>query len=332
MKDEAQLKEYYDRELVPALSELEGRRKKVMLGVIASTLCGLALMASPIIALGAMAALGMGDNPVCCCLGFIPFFAGIAVLGGGYGLVTRAYVRDFKANVMGKIVKFLDEGLTYSKDGGIAEPAYMESKIFQTHADRYHCEDHIMGTVGKTKVDFSEVHSEYKTEYRDSKGHRHTQWHTIFRGVFFVADFNKEFKGLTLVLPDTAQNLFGNLVGNFLQSHTIGRPDLVKLEDPEFEKLFVVYGNDQVEARFILSPSLMARMSEFKKKTGKKIHFSFCKSQVYVAVPYGEDLFEPRIFRTLLDFAQVKKYSDDLQLVLGIVEDLNLNTRIWGKE
>jgi hypothetical protein len=198
--------------------------------------------------------------------------------------------------------------------------------------DRYHSEDYVSGSVGKTKVEFSEVHSEYKTEYHDSKGHRHEVWHDIFRGVFFVADFNKEFKGLTLVLPDTAQKMFGDMIGSFFQKHSIGRPDLVKMEDPEFEKLFVVYGNDQVEARYILSPALMQRLVEYKKKTGKTLHFSFCKSKVYVAIPYNKDLFEPRIFRSIVDFDEVKGYFEDLQLVVSMVEDLNLNTRIWGKE
>ena len=40
--------------------------------------------------------------------------------------------------------------------------------------------------------------------------------------------------------------------------------ELVKLEDPEFEKSFVVYSGNQTEARYILSTSLMRRILDYK--------------------------------------------------------------------
>ncbi len=320
MRTNEELKDYYDRELMPALKEVEARRKGVMWSVVAVVVVGFGMMASTLFF------MPFG------CLAFIPFLLGGLILGGGYHYVTRDYVRDFKANVMAKIIRLVDEGLTYTPSAGIPQSVYAESQIFPRHADRYRCEDRVHGTIGKTAVEFSEVHSEYKTQHRDGKGRSRTEWHTIFWGMFFVADFNKDFKGLTLVLPDTAQSWFGEAIGSFLQSHSIGRPDLVKLEDPEFEKLFVVYGSDQVEARYILSPSLMERMTSYRKKTGRKVHFSFNKSKIYVAVSCEENLFEPRIFGSMMDLALVKKYVDDVKLAVGIVEDLNLNTRIWGKE
>ena len=72
-----------------------------------------------------------------------------------------------------------------------------------------------------------------------------------------MADFNKNFNGHTVVLPDTAEKILGKF-GQSLQSMS-SRGELVKLEDPEFEKEFCVYGDDQVEARYILSPALMKR-------------------------------------------------------------------------
>ena len=52
---------------------------------------------------------------------------------------------------------------------------------------------------------------------------------------------------------------------------------------------------------------------------------------MFVAVTYTKRLFEPKIFTTLLDFEMVREYFEDLQLAAGIVDDLNLNTRIWSK-
>lgn len=124
--------------------------------------------------------------------------------------------------------------------------------------------------------------------------------------------------------------MFGGF-GKMLQSMNIFRGQLIKLEDPEFERMFAVYGDDQIEARYILSTSLMERMLNFRKDTGKAIQFSFVGSKIYIAIPYTKKLFEPKIFNTLLDFEPVHKYFKDLQLAIGVVEELNLNTRIWSK-
>ena len=51
-----------------------------------------------------------------------------------------------------------------------------------------------------------------------------------------------------------------------------------------------------------------------------------------MAIPYTKNLFEPKVFRTVLDFKLVQGYFEDLQLMIGIIDDLNLNTRIWNKQ
>jgi hypothetical protein len=333
MKTEAEFREYYERTLLPELKPLESRRYRIMAGVIVSTIIGLALMVGAPLTVILLQTYLQADNPlICCCLGGVPFIIGVAILGSAYPAMTKAYRRDFKENIIKRIIKCIDENLDFDPSRSISRETYDRSKIFLTHVDRFGGHDLVFGTIGKTKMEFSEVHTEYKTETRDSHGHRHTQWHTIFRGLFIVADFNKNFKGATTVLPDTAEKLFGTMIGSFLQSHNIGRPDLVKLEDPEFEKLFVVYGTDQVEARYILSSSLMQKIIEFKKKTGKRIHLSFVNNNVVVAISYDKDLFEPRVFRTIVDYKLTQSYYEDLQLATSLVDELGLNTRIWGKQ
>jgi len=222
---------------------------------------------------------------------FIPLVLCLIIGGFLCKLLTRGYVAQFKSLVIERIVHFIDENLSYAAHDCIDKSTFMLSKIFSTKPNRY----------------------------------------TVFKGLFFIGDFNKDFTTQTVVLPDTAEKLFGYL-GQKLQSLNIFRGQLIKLDDPEFEKHFVVYGNDQIQARYILSTSLMERIVEFKKKTGRKIYLSFVGSMVFVAVSYTRKLFEPRIFKTLLEFDPIRKYFEDLQLAIGIVDDLNLNTRIWSKE
>jgi hypothetical protein len=201
----------------------------------------------------------------------------------------------------------------------------MLSQIFKTTPNRYKGDDYVFGKIGQTQIEFCELNALHET-----RSGKHKTVTIIFKGLFFIADFNKDFSSQTVVLPDLAEKAFGFL-GQKLQAMNFSRGQLVKLEDPEFEQEFVVYSNNQIDARYILSLSLMERIVDFKKKTGKDISLSFIGSKLFVAIPYNKPLFEPNIFKTLLNFDSIREYFDDLQLAVEIVEDMNLNTRIWSK-
>ena len=312
MKTLSELRNYYNTTLLPELRVLEAQRKKALNKILIAALV--------IIPLAIILAFIMKDV----------VFPGIVAFGFLVGItafVSKKYVSNFKTEIIGKIVTSVEKNLIYSKRNRVAKTLFMASQIFKHRIDVYKGDDHVRGKLGKTNSEFSEIHAQYVT--RDSKGRRNH--HTIFKGLFFIADFSKHFKGKTFILPDKAERFLGGL-GAMFQSWNKTRGQLIKLEDPEFEKYFVVYGSDQIEARYILSTSLMKRIVDFKKKTGKSIYFSFIATKIFVAIPYRRNLFEPRIFRTILDFTPIQQYFEDLQLAVGIVDDLNLNTRIWGKQ
>jgi len=318
-----EFREFYEGELQPVLRELEARRRGALRnGVVASLVL--------FVAAGAVLLVLSGGEVVLVGAVLAAAAAGLLSLLCVY-VCTRGYVREFKRRVIGAIVQFCDPGLSYEPKGRVSRETFRASRIFQRRIDRYRGEDRVVGRLGATDVEFSELHAEYKSTTHSAKGGSRTQWHTIFKGLFFVADFNKHFRTATVVLPDVAEKALGWL-GQKLQDLNFTRPDLVKLEDPEFEREFVVYGEDQVEARYVLSTSLMRRILEFRRKADRRVYLSFVGSRVHVAIPSTRDMFEPRLMRTVLDFDTAAQYLRDLQFALGIVEDLDLNTRIWSKQ
>ena len=323
MKTLEELKEFYSTELLTDLRQLEAKRKQVMTN---SLIAGGVVVVLALIVFAVVAAQG---GPAV--IGIFLLIGAVVVGGLICTAIGKGYKADFKRQIISKLITILEPGLTYHPQSRIERSTFKTSSLFNHHIDRYRGEDLVTGTVGQTQVAFSEIHAEYKTTTRDSKGRTQTQWHTIFKGLFFVADFNKHFNSQTLVLPDTAEKLFGGF-GKMLQSWNVARADLIKLEDPEFEREFVVYGSDQIEARYILSTSLMQRIVDFKKKTGTDVYLSFTGSNVYVALPISKNLFEPKYMSSITDFEPILNYARDLALPVGIVDDLNLNTRIWSKE
>ena len=323
MKPAESFEQFYQSDLLPHLMELEEKRKMIV-GKVKTTGLVTALVT---VAIAIPVAL-LTRQPW---FALIPLVLGLIVFFVIFSRLTNGYVAEFKGSIIDRIVKFVNPNLTYHPKEYIPQSTYWRSRIFLTDPDRYGGEDMVRGVVGETAIQFSEIHSEYKTETRDSKGNRKEEWHTIFKGIFFVADFNKHFSGETVVLPDTAERLLGRL-GQTLQSWNVGRSgELVKLEDVAFEKHFVVYAGDQVEARYILSPGLMARIVAYKARTGSDIFLSFVASHIFVAISKWRDSFEPKLFRSVLDMKATQEYLDDLMLAVGIVGELNLNTRIWTK-
>lgn len=270
------------------------------------------------------------------------FFAGVFLGVPVWWLLISGELKDyqthFKQNIIGRLIKHYDPNLQYHPGQGILQAEFRNSQIYRKSIDRYACEDLIEGKIGATTFRFSEVHAEYKTTTTDSKGNTTTHWHTIFKGIFFIADFNKHFHASTLVLPDTAEKHLGRF-GQTLQSWgakaTLDKGQLIKLEDPEFERSFAVYSTDQVEARYILSTSLMQRLVEFCRQWKQPIALAFVRSNLYLAIPTNKDYFEPPSVwskSALISIEQIGSYLNDIRLAEDIIRELNLNTRIWSKQ
>lgn len=303
---------FYDVSLLPVLHTLEAERKR-LLGkitlyiVVAVPLALLALLIHPFLAI-------------------LPPLVAFIAYQIQFGSKLTEKKNRFKREVIGKMITSLGENLTYDHNRCIDKSTYNKSKLYLDNISRYNGDDLVSGMVGKTAIRFCELHTQQVRQSGKS-----TTVVTIFHGLFFIADFNKKFTGETFVLPDMAESAFGSW-GTMFQKLNFARPKLVKLEDIEFEKAFAVYGTDQVEARYILSTALMQRILEFKKRTGRQISMSFIDSHVYIGIPVNKNLFEVSLFSSLLDFKMLSEYYHYLALCVGIVETLDLNTRIWTKE
>ncbi len=106
-----------------------------------------------------------------------------------------------------------------------------------------------------------------------------------------------------------------------------GKP--VKLEDPMFGKLFTVYSQDQVAARYALSTALIDRRFTFQRKANRPVYLSIVEDRIYVGLKGDREYLEPSLLRPMTHFNPIRDYFETLQLLLGIVDDLNLNQRIW---
>jgi len=257
-----------------------------------------------------------------------PFFFGLIILiAGNYKIKHNIYNKLFKQNVIDKMIYDIDDRLTYRPLSSVWLNSF--SKIFEKDPKRFVGEDLIEGTIGKTKITFSEVKGlRYKPAYQNNNRNSKTK----FKGIVFCADFNKNFKHKTVIVPKNNRTKFYDVVKN-VQEKLKSNSNLIKMDHPEFENLFEVYSEDSVEAFYLLSPNLMERILLLQEKFNNTIYLSFNDSQLYIAISNDINLFEAPPLWSNSDFMNlVKTYHSYLHNCLEIANDLNLNVRIWGKE
>jgi hypothetical protein len=265
-----------------------------------------------------------------CIAGGIIFLGGIFFLSKATDVFNN-YRHEFKQRVIAAALKSIDNSIELQYDTGLSENSFINSQLFTQRPDRYKSQDQVDGTAGKTRFSFSEVHAEYKTVTQTKNG-RQEHWHTILKGIVFCADFNKNFNGVTVVRPKDVGTAIGAWISEKLPIFSSSGTDVVKLENKDFSEAFITYSTDQVEARYILTPSMMERLCELNNKTRDTISLSFKNSYVYIAFPLSKDYFEPPVFKSLLDGKLLQEDLEIIRFMYGIISELDLNTRIWTKQ
>lgn len=244
------------------------------------------------------------------------------------------FAKKFKQQVISKLVKHLHPDLDYDAAGGFHYSFLYDQGLINTTPNQGKSEDRIFGKIGATSIDLCEQKVERKTTTTDSKGRTQTRIDQLFKGLVISADFHKSFVGETVILPDWAESSGWSWLAKKFQSSSRDGNRIVSLENPEFEKLFAVYSSDQVEARYLLSPAMMDRMVKLYHKLSKsancKIMIRFFNDKMIMAIDWSNNFFEYDFKKTAKE--EVTETYEELALCTGIVEDLNLNTRIWSKQ
>ena len=149
-----------------------------------------------------------------------------------------------------------------------------------------------------------------------SDGYDYRVKDTLFKGIFFVADFFKRINSHTLV------------VSNPSSAGTEGL-NKINMDNTEFNREFFVFSDDLQNAMYILSPSLMEKILLLKKQMKSDIAISFISTKIFIRVDREYDSFEPDVDKKVITNNLDKTIKKDLNAFLDIVKILGLNTKIW---
>jgi len=195
---------------------------------------------------------------------------------------ASGYARLYKDKVLPRLASSFGS-LSY-RAAVTPDLARLKDEYIFRRFDAVEADDEIFGTHRTRPISIVEL----KLTHGSGKNRQ-----TTFDGLLVTLELPRDTGAVTAVVSDAGR------LGNFLDRQKGQNRERVRLEDVAFEKIYEVYGTDQVASRALLHPAFMERL----KALGELQDFDrpqvLCAGRVLqIAMPKrtGANLFEPPSF------------------------------------
>ena len=238
---------------------------------------------------------------------------------------TDAFTKAYKELFVLKSLQSIFTDLVYEPEKGIDESVIRDTKMLYM-GDSFDSNDYISGKYKDINVVASDIHIQEREERKDSEGTTETYWVTIFLGRWMIFDFNKTFKANIEICEKGFQNA---TISNWGQKTKYKK---VSMEDEEFNKRFKVYAQNEHEAFYIITPSLMEKLKTISNKTNGNLLFCFVDNKLHVGLANNKDSFEHSIFTKIDEEKIIKEVTNEIKIITDFVDDLNLDNDLFKTE
>lgn len=268
-------------QLKDVLDEVEEARLEIV-----ETVNRRAMWRVPLCAAGGVAMIVLsefGDEPS----GFVESVA-LAIVPGFAGYLwasmslSMKYARLYKDKVLPRLAASFGD-LSY-RQAHVPDLARLKVECVFREFDASEADDEVFGTHRTLPLSIVEL----KLTHGSGKSKR-----TTFDGLLVTLALPRDTGAVTAVVVDA-----GGL-GNFIDRQKGQHRERVRLEDPRFEKVYEVYGTDQIASRALLHPAFMEKLLALGDLKDFERPQMLCAGKVMqIAMPKraGKNLFEPPSF------------------------------------
>ena len=259
-----------------------------------------------------------------------------------------------KKDLLPKILESI-EGISWcSGKETISDETIRKSQLFESYNIREN-DDAFTGEYKRVTFKVSETNLSSES----GSGDDHTV-SNVFKGIIILIDSNKEIKAHTKIQPKMDKKteiictlllvfLWGSLLYYaissesyfisciFLFSGTISIISLfshsnkeMNLEDPDFNKKYIVTTEDQVEGRYLITTGFMDRFKNLQTAFGtKNIECAFFDNKIMFALHTNKDFFELSggLFHSLKHPKQVKSFYEETTAIYDIIDYFKLDEK-----
>ena len=221
----------------------------------------------------------------------------LAIMIGGsflWTMFTKRYMQsrltgttDFtqvKKKVFSKVVQYISPQFQYFENGHIGIAEFIDSLLFKFERYTLKGGDQIVGHYNGIPFQSCNLMVTFRPNMRNEKEGDDV----VFYGNFFVARSPKTFEHPIVVRP--VKGFFSDFNDNAISTYLNYGGERIRLEDPEFEKQFEVYCDDQVTARYVLTPAFMQRLKKLNERHKGQVYFGINKNNIVIATNEGNSL------------------------------------------
>ena len=224
--------------------------------------------------------------------------------------IKKSFETKIKKKIMADICRCIGNLKWLDADYPSDSSTYLDSNLIPKPVYTYHFDDIFTGTYKDVEYEIAEA------EYEQKAGKFSI---TVFDGVIIKIRMNKRFKGNTIVQPAALFPLskYSGLI------HT-------ELEDPVFETKFDVYTTDEVEARYLITPSFMERLKELKTAFfANKTSCAFWNKYLLIGLHTKKDLFSlGSLIRPVNDEKQFFQMFEEILSIIKLIDHFKLDQKI----
>ena len=228
-----------------------------------------------------------------------------------YPRFQRVFQTNLKEKIMPHVCSCFGDFKWKSEINKTQQKLIKSSKVLDNNFLDIVCDDVIFGQYNDVKMEIYDCALHLKSD--------ETKDISLFNGVIFKFDMNKNFLTKTIVRPKGADN---SALNKFKKT---------TLEDVEFNSSFDVFCEDEVEARYLLTPTFMERLkraqSVFK---AEKVYCSFYKKYFFLALKTNKNSFNVcKLNKSLLDSKDmIFEMFEELCCAFDFIEHFKLEQRI----
>ena len=225
----------------------------------------------------------------------------------------KYYRENYREKVLGYLLK--DYNFYFNKSGWPFSWEFEHSqfvKSFDMCSSSDYLEINIPENDGSlSKVDFKLCDLYAYNIHRDEEGNVSTS--KVYKGMFGYAKFPRKFKCVLSVGV------------NFKRKNI--KMENVELENIVFNDKFKVKSNNQIEARYILTPKMMEKLLCLGEKFDN-LKLIFVDSYLYIGAP-DIDMFELQNLKNENVISMFENFYDEIQFVLNVVEEIKENDKVF---
>lgn len=231
-------------------------------------------------------------------------------------IASKKISTDVKTIIMPKLCNAI-KNIKWAPNASVNHGLYKLAGIITQDYKKVNVDDTFAGVY--EGANYKIVEAEYiDIDYKEVDGKREKEETTIFKGLLITLDMNKKFDSHTIIAPN---GLF-HISGVKGLKHTT-------LEDVVFEKNNDVYTNNEVEARYLITPAFMERFNNIKMSfKADSIRCAFYENKLIIGLETSKDMFEPcSLWKPLHDEKQYFEMFEEILSIIKLIDHFKLNEK-----